>query len=714
VTSSLEAATRLDVWEARFRCAIESASQRKSTGAGALLPIVPSQLEWERFLGDLRSAWSDWQRVVRDCPSCLLVLYGGLAFYEYDDKTFWPHLARAVGLSQIPSTSRQTELNTAFRAVAQKCGMHIAPRANGFDSVGSAVYQIGIPISMWDGFLEICEWAVWHPDWSNLDADHWNEVVEKQCGNRARLRRFLSDNRDAASGIVDEMLQLRSLLTSDPSLTLSIWQASFLREEYLEEVPETADFLRPKNPESLFRDRAQLCWDDRQRNIKLMLPAVPAAKLPATWSILGHSQMAATTPDEICLPTGAFVSRTVLSLQTPSATEKKAMRGLGNWSLFDLEADGRVVNHNREELPMRSYALVSRIPVSFNRIEGFSQDVGWLNEEVQLAPEELCYVTRLWPTGEFARIEIRIGEEVTALRFRARARIEARFFAGRGFRAAFSMRTADGTTRTDSLPSICVAVPRDYFRDAAAEVKSRFRVCVGSLTAGGDWRLADHQTWTDRQVFTWHWSRAPFIEKRASGSLRTMSELKGAFKRVDMRGTRTFRLEARDIAAQLQVDLIDHYPEIEECWRLLPGRLLPWFVLSQSEHGLTWEEMVLARSVIAPNEPLSPYLLRKCEKFGLLEQRGSRWRIRQSRASVGLAVKGQAELAYCGDPSIIWRLYHDLRRDYGIRSLVKIGVVNEQGSIPYMTMRWPVHMRSTIRSLLIEYGAIIQAELWSH
>ena len=57
------------------------------------------------------------------------------------------------------------------------------------------------------------------------------------------------------------MLDARELLRDDPTLTLSaLKEVCRLRREYFEEVPETADFLREDDPESLFADQARLSW----------------------------------------------------------------------------------------------------------------------------------------------------------------------------------------------------------------------------------------------------------------------------------------------------------------------------------------------------------------------------------------------------------------------------------------------------------------------
>jgi hypothetical protein len=155
------------------------------------------------------------------------------------------------------SANQQNEINIAFANAARQFCLALRIRGNGTDFVGTAVRYIGIPISLWDGFLDICEWALWRKDWDTLATAEWREVIHKRCGGRQRLKRFLADNPESAGSFIQEILDAREILTTDPSLTIAnIAQASILRSEYFDEVPETAEFLRPQNPGSLFQDRA--------------------------------------------------------------------------------------------------------------------------------------------------------------------------------------------------------------------------------------------------------------------------------------------------------------------------------------------------------------------------------------------------------------------------------------------------------------------------
>jgi hypothetical protein len=708
---------RLQDWEQRFDGGIAAIDVGKRSKAGALLPIIPRHGEWEDFLRAVKLAWSDWQRELRQYPASLLLLYGGLAFFEYDDRTFWPHFADVVeGVPQPPSPNRQTEINSVFQWAAQRYLLTLMYRRNGTDFVGSAVYHVGIPLSLWEGFLEICEWAVWRPDWKELSDAEWLDTVERRAVGRPRLRRFLVDNRESASSFVQEILDARYVLTQDQRLSVNdIAQASVLRPEYFDEIPETADFLRPQNPESLFHDRATLVWDDRKRRLSVYLPGVASNQLPATWRIADRTQKASSSPDELLLNSAAFKRRLLLRLDSGQQSEVQLLRSPESWGLFDLEAGGRLVNSGREELPLRSYALLSLSPISFVSVEGFARDESSENEPLEFSDGAICYVTRLWPTGKYAQVVFKHIDASTTIRFRTKARLETRFYVGRGYRAAFFERTPEGIIKTDSLPQLCVVIPRAYFRDNHAELKNRFRVLEGDHVAGGEWKSAGAPGTEDRELFIWRWSSSPFIEARPTiRNLRSLGELGDAFKSRDMRGLRIFRVDAPDVPATCSVELVGRLQEVQSCWRNLPGAAIPWFLLCQASNGMTWDELLLAKDAIAPSLQLSPYLLRKCLNKGLLVQRGQRWFIDESRAALSLAVRNEFELKYCGDPSVLWGLYRQMHQNFYARDLPDIEVVDERGEIPYLRMRWPLRARPAIADYLKGRGVVMVKELWTH
>ena len=129
-------------------------------------------------------------------------------------------------------------------------------------------------------------------------------------------------------------------------------------------MPETAEFLRPTNPESLIRDRAQLIWNEQSARIGLYLPGIQQNKLPAAWSLQHLNQHASRSPDELILNSLAFHPILNLKLVSGSRTNTQRLRGIDPWGLFDLDRGGRFMNQDREYLPLDSYALVSPAPLT--------------------------------------------------------------------------------------------------------------------------------------------------------------------------------------------------------------------------------------------------------------------------------------------------------------------------------------------------------------
>ena len=387
----------LNDWEDRFRGDIEKIDESKRQEAGALLPVIPNHEDWNEFLGLMKTFF---ERTVGEFPCCLIILYGGLAFYEYAGHSFWPQFQKS--LETTLTSAKQGEINQAFARAANQYGLKVRQRPGSTEYVGSAVHQIGVPLSLWDGFLEICEWALVHDNWAELSEEEWDEVATRRSGSRIRLKNFLLDNRETASDLIQEMHAARKRLIEDQQLTISdLQQASLLRQEYFEEVPETAEFLRPADPESLIRDRARLVWDDDQARIYLQLPAVSNDKLPAIWKIGTCTQKAASTPDTLTLNAKAFTLQIALSLES----EQQRLRGIAPWGLFDLDWN-RFVNPERQHFSTHRYTLVSPEPLDAVSRKGFDEEDSPINDLYELEDGTTCYVTRLWPVEKHAELTL--------------------------------------------------------------------------------------------------------------------------------------------------------------------------------------------------------------------------------------------------------------------------------------------------------------------
>jgi len=708
---------QLTKWEELFEEKLVAIDASKRDRPGVLLPIIPHREQWDEFSLAVRSEWNVWRRDPGRYPACLIILYGGLAFFEYGENTFWPHFITLVGSANIPQ-NQQTELNNAFLRASERYGLRVlskGTRRTPHFYVSVAVSQIGIPLSLWDGFLEICEWASWFDSWDTLSDEAWAQAVTKRTGSRNRLKRFLTENRRTSTSLIRELLDARNILAANPQWTvIELSRACILRVEYFEEVQETAEFLRPTNPQSLIRDRAQLIWDEQKSRIVLYLPGVQQNTLPATWCLDHLKQSASRTPGELNLNSLAFQAYLNLKLVSGSRAECQRLRGLHPWGLF---SGGRLVNPDREYLPLTNYVLVSHTPLSTINREGFEETDCPVNEKYELAEGTQCFVTHLWPTGTFAELTLGDHGQRTTIRFRTNSKIEARFFPGKGHRAANFDRIEPNRLKIEHLPVLCLAIPLGYFRDTQTMLKEKFHVRCDDKPAGGRWERVPAQTDGDeKEIFIWNWGPRPFIEQVRTGTLKDVKELAQFFRSPDLRGKRTFSIESGELRVPYSVYLEHPKPGMDDCWRNLPGAFLPWFLLCQTEEGMKWDELLLARDIIAPGLRLSAYLLRKYEKEGFFIQKGVRWKIAESRASLSDAGSEKCRLDYCGDPSVLWRFYRWMSRPRpGIRiSLPNIDVVNKRGEVPYLSMLWELRLRDEVFQRLKHMNVCVGPSLWNH
>jgi hypothetical protein len=690
-------------WEGTFHEALTrvvAPHGSADTPAGVLLPVIPTRTEWEAYLTSVKTDWHRWRSTLGQYPASLLVLYAGIAFYEYADGTFWPQFAASVDTSPL-TPNDQRDINNTFSAAAAHFGLRSRLRVRGTDFVGSAVHYIGIPLSLWDDFLTVCDWALWQSRWSELSDGEWKDAATRRAGGKARLKHFLIDYRHTATQLITEMLAARQVLSEDATLsTQDISQASILRSEYFDEVPETAEFLRPKDPGSLLQNRARLVWNHHRRQISLLLPAVSNDKLPAKWALGTHTQNAATTPDALVVNADAFTDPLLLRLRSANGDDLQRIRGIGPWALFDLEGGNNLVNVARDHLPLKSYSLVSSHPLQLSS-EGFDHTDHPPNERLTLTDGTSCFVTGLFPTGKYAELHIDGASGLRGtLRFRPRARLDTRFFLGWGRNAAYSFREPDGMIGLDHLPVLCVSIPRAYFRDSAAELQRLFHVTIDNRDAAGFWKHL--RTDDNGEFWQWRWSKTPLLEFRGTTRrLTSLSALADAFRSQSLIGIHKFAIRAPGhmVERDFTVHIVGRSDTtIDLCWKNLPGALLPLFLLCGREHGLRWEELLLAREVLAPQEELSHYMFRRYAKYCVLQQHGLRWRLDQSRADWLSTSEAHCELAFCGDPSILWSLYRQM-----VKRSVKlptIDVVAKRGELPYMKMIWPSEQRAEIQRYL--------------
>src|SRR5262249_29881036 len=200
--------TSIAIWEQQVAPQIDTIALSSQRKGAVLLALVPSFTDWDEFKAAVKSEWVIWKKDLLRYPASLVLLYAGLAFYEYDDNTFWPHFAAAVGSGTLLANQQQ-EINGSFATAAKRFGLLLKLRGKGTDFVGSAVNYIGVPLSLWDGFLTICEWALWRTDWKELTDADWADAIDKRSGSRRRLKNFLTDNRELATNLVQDVLDVR-------------------------------------------------------------------------------------------------------------------------------------------------------------------------------------------------------------------------------------------------------------------------------------------------------------------------------------------------------------------------------------------------------------------------------------------------------------------------------------------------------------------------
>jgi len=696
------ALSKLTRWEDRFEKDMERIRPNDRARAGALLPVVPSPHDWSNFLEAVEAEWPTWLRGLGEKPHCLIVLYGGLAFYEYEEGRFWPQFQAALGGTTIPP-SRQTEINETFVSAADRLGFRIIRHETWTESVGSAVYQIGIPLSLWDGFLDICEWALWRPDWKCLAPLEWSEAVSRRAGGRRRLATFLRESREVTAERIQEMLDARRWLTEDKSLTIDdIKQACFLRPEYFDYVPETADFLRPTNPASLLAHRPRVVWNAERWRLSLHVPGVAA--LPSTWQIASVVEQAAATAHEIPLNSAAFRPVLEVRLEEPNGFRREwELPGLAPCGLFDLE-DGRAVNLKREQLPVRAYDLLSLEPLGSVERTGFDEQEHPVNDPCQLEDGTTCYRTRLLPNDRFARLSFAERGVTRELWFRDRARIEAFVYAGAGHRAA-NFRWFDGFMKVDHLPLISLGIPFGYFGDTDVALQRQIGVFVDGNSVGGRWQKSHDDE--HRQFYFWHWGPDVLGQPKCDGRPGT--------ERTPFRGKRTLTVKAPELGicvTERQLELENPKPGMDECWSSLPGGFLPWFVLCQRPQGMRRCDIAHAENAIAPGQQVRYDLLRRYATVGLLKQEGHTWGIAESRAVLSRLSGGECEMRFCGNPCTLWGLFRLMYDRHRTLRLPAIAVVKNKGELPFLSMRWEGEFEPDLRHYLDTHSVRIVPNLW--
>jgi hypothetical protein len=393
------------------------------------------------------------------------------------------------------------------------------------------------------------------------------------------------------------------------------------------------------------------------------------------------------------------------------------VRGITPWGLFDLEKN-RFVNPDRQQLPISRYVIISLEKLENISRKGFDEEEAQENEPCDFGDGNHCYVTHLWPVTKTAELSFTQHEKRVHLRFRTAAKIETRLFIGEGKNAAYFTRFED-RIGIERLPLLCVTVPHGKFNIIVDEEQS--------FQTFGKWEK--HHEDDTREFFFWHWADKPVKQRREPRTLHSFKELKKDFEPPDLTGLRTIRIKAPALDIEFppyQVEMLVPQPDVDACWKNLPGTFLPWFLLCQSSTGMKWDDLLLMGDILAPGQRISFPLLRKYEKYGLLTQQGQMWRITESRAVMKPSAS-ECQMHFCGDPSILWGLYryisssmHNLKKRTvlrpdthpPLRTLPYIEVINEQRQPPFLFMRWQPGLVEEVKTYLRDHNVHIVPDLW--
>lgn len=107
-------------WNSHFEDQFNKILIERRYKPSAFLSVVPSGTAWEDFLNFIRREWR-FDRIT-EFPFCLLTLYAGVAFYDYESREFWRPFAAAVGETLIPP-QQYNKLNDSFVYYAKEIGL---------------------------------------------------------------------------------------------------------------------------------------------------------------------------------------------------------------------------------------------------------------------------------------------------------------------------------------------------------------------------------------------------------------------------------------------------------------------------------------------------------------------------------------------------------------------------------------------------------------
>lgn len=705
-------------WEQRFASAIATLSNTERASPGGLLCVVPPRDEWDSFIASVQAAWSAWEQAFFRHPTALIILYDGVAFYRYESRNFWKGFAQVVGVPSI-GVNEQYQINQHYQICAALLGL--AVKCGEYNS--AAIRQIGVPISMWEGVLGICEWALWTFDWQTLSDEDWKEAITRRLGGRKRLIEFLIANREAATEFIREMLAARELLCEDSALTLSdLRGVCHLRSEYFEEVPETADFLREENPESLFAERARLSWNESRKTLALHLPPVAQTMLPAQWRLGTQVHPAANTAGELVVNDTAFARWMRLELSCNGSVISQRIAGIEDWALWD-EAKSRFVPR-RDQLPLAQYTLISKQPLR-PKLEGWIHDPDdpCTNLLHELSDGTPYYITRLAPESRRPRLKIGDGPWFT---FTQRHGVTLRLFCGTnlGTASRFGL-TTDGVLRVEDLPRPFLEVPLSLISDD--EIHEEFEVFLDNQRARGRWKTyafkpdGTDESNAEYSLCFWHWDDPPVHPPgadisvlRSFESIRAIGAMTVTPPAPPGLSQHSLYVQSRRLGrlpfgrrSQLEFKLLPGI--IGGIWPMSWGSYLPWILLSQVQNEASWEEVRFAYEALSYGRiyhHVVYYAIRKIERHDYLAIRGHRYINFRNRIALSPIVATEFAATYCGLSTALYDLVRTVPP-------MALGVARaDPGRPPALQLRWAAQDRANVRLACEQNEIQIVNNLW--
>jgi hypothetical protein len=699
---------------------------------GGCLGALPEADSMGSFLSEAKDVWcGGWNYSPRRYPHLLLRLYHCVAFLKYEGNRFWDAFASVLGEQSIPA-NRQTEINASFAHIAEHLGLQVLEH----QYVQSAVRHVGIPVRVWRGFIQVCEKLLAAGDgWQRWSVESWQNHLTMWLGARKNLIDFFVKNRDTASEWVAEIHAARSMLFENPNYTLDdIKEVVVLRPEYFEAVPETALFLRPSDPESLFWDRPRLRYQNDNGVVSITLEApriTDESLLPGTWRFGEIERAASTNPVSLKLNSAAFNEALTLKLwRRDGETKPFNLQGIAPWALWSESLKAFVASAARE-LPVNAYTLISKRQLDFTERKGWLEDdddeTRW-NVEHVMGDDTPCFVTQLQPGEKRASLTIAGSHRID---FAPRERLELRVFPSRSERFQLKI-DKEGVLHLSKWPNFIVKLPHGMLgatkEDTLAILNNEFRLFCDGERISGEW----HESACREEDEFYHFvvrEGIDFPPAMRGDAWRPTQTLNG-FANLAIEQRQRAAEPVQPFAVQLQSSRHGIIPfgdsasvhlavakcpskdHLQKLWVKYED-YMPWFLLSVTQDCATWEKIVIAHEMMDGGRVLcrlNRWAFVKIERLGMMTQRGQRWTDFQSRIHFGRHEQGCFMIRCAGLTTSLYAMLSE------VEPIERIKAVWERGCPPHLEAKFSLkgNADQRLRRLCQEHQIRIMSEsLWT-